>query len=182
MSPTVVKFTFCLRLSTGLRLRPTCGRLSYRTFLQWDQDNRSQRENDKEGLCLIHLLNRTSSSSSDASTPNKTATIPGRQPKPSENVDADKDHESPEDDTDPDGVQDTDTDTRMPSSRPGRSVEPPLQRDSPPSSQPNVNVPPFVPPIPDPERARPQEKGSQVLDGNYGIYRGGFQGRSRGDT
>ena len=70
-------------------------------------------------------------------------TIPVRQPKPSENADADKDHESPEDDTDPDGIQDTDIDTRMPSSRPGRSVEPPPQRDLPPSLQPNVNVPPF---------------------------------------
>jgi hypothetical protein len=122
----------------------------------------------------------SSSSSSDASTPNKAVTIPVRRPNPSKNADADKaqvsssSDETPEDDTDPDEVH-----IAMPSSRPGRSVEPPLQRESPPSPQ--TAIPPFVHPIPNApprERARPQGHVSHVLDG---ISHGEFQGRSRGD-
>jgi hypothetical protein len=73
------------------------------------------------------------SSSSDASTPNKAVTIPVQRPNPSKNADADKDQvasssdQTPEDDTDSGEVR-----IAMPSSRPGRSVKSPPQRDSPP--------------------------------------------------
>ena len=94
----------------------------------------------------------SSSSSSDASTPKKTVTIPVRHPKPSENVDADKDDVSSSSDESQDYSDEEHIDIPMPSSKPGHS-ELPLQRGSP-SPQPNVDIPPFIPPdAPESEQA-----------------------------
>ncbi|KAH0839480.1 hypothetical protein J3R83DRAFT_292 [Lanmaoa asiatica] len=133
-------------------------RLPCKTHYGWGQDNQSQREketeNGKEGSCQIHRLPKStsSSSSSDASTPSKkTVTIAVQQPKSatSENADGDENEDEMSSSSSDESQDNSDTDEEnadipVPSSRPGHS-EPPLQRDSP-SPQPNVDIPPFIPP------------------------------------